>query len=89
MTPVDGDAIEELANLDEQGGRWVSDSINKLVFRVHDGVVTDERHLEEFVLACALGDRDRRSLYICVTDAWHKSDMSEQPAGRILRLESR
>ena len=72
--------------LDEQGGRWVADSINKRVFRVHDGVITDEHHLEQFVLACALGDHDRRSLYICVTDAWHKSDTPEQPTGRILRL---
>lgn len=72
--------------LDEQGGRWVADSVNKRVFRVHDGVITDEHHLEQFVLACALGDHDRRSLYICVAESWHKSDMSEQPAGRILRL---
>ena len=72
--------------LDEQGGRWVADSINKRVFRVHDGVITDERHLEQFVLACALGDHDRRGLYICVTDKWHKSDTTEQPTGRILRL---
>jgi sugar lactone lactonase YvrE len=72
--------------LDAQGGRWVADSINKRVFRVQDGVITDEHHLEQFVLACALGDHDRRSLYICVTDAWHKSDITEQPAGRIVRL---
>jgi sugar lactone lactonase YvrE len=72
--------------LDEQGARWVADSINKRVFRVHDGVITDEHHFEQFVLACALGDHDRRSLYICVTDAWHKSDISEQATGRILRL---
>jgi sugar lactone lactonase YvrE len=72
--------------LDEQGGRWVADSINKRVFRVHDGVITDEHHLEKFVLACALGDHDRRSLYICVTDAWHKAETTEQPTGRILRL---
>jgi sugar lactone lactonase YvrE len=72
--------------LDEQGGRWVADSINKRVFRVHDGVITDEHHLGQFVLACVLGDHDRRSLYICVTDAWHKSDATERPTGRILRL---
>jgi sugar lactone lactonase YvrE len=72
--------------LDEQGGRWVADSINKRVFRVHDGAITDEHHLGQFVLACVLGDHDRRSLYICVTDAWHKSDITEQPTGRILRL---
>jgi sugar lactone lactonase YvrE len=72
--------------LDERGGRWVADSINKRVFRVHNGVVTDEYHLGQFVLACVLGDNDRRSLYICVTDAWHKSDATDQPTGRILRL---
>jgi sugar lactone lactonase YvrE len=72
--------------LDEQGGRWVADSINNRVFRVHDGAITDEHHLGQFVLACALGDHDRRSLYVCVTDAWHKSDTTEQPTGRILRL---
>ena len=72
--------------LDEQGGRWVADSINKRVFRVHRGVITDEHHLEQFVLACVLGDRDRRSLYVCVTDAWHKSDIADQPTGRILRI---
>ena len=72
--------------LDEQSGRWVADSINKRVFRVHDGVITDEHHLGEFVLACVLGDHDRCSLYICVTDAWHKSDTTGQPTGRILRL---
>jgi sugar lactone lactonase YvrE len=72
--------------LDEQGGRWVADSINKRVFRVHDGVITDEHHLDQFVLACVLGGHDRRSLYICVTDAWHKSDIGEQPTGRILRV---
>jgi sugar lactone lactonase YvrE len=72
--------------LDEQGGRWVADSVNKRVFRVHDGAITDEHHLGQFVLACVLGDHDRRSLYICVAEAWHKSDMSEQPAGQILRL---
>jgi sugar lactone lactonase YvrE len=72
--------------LDEQGGRWVADSINKRVSRVHAGVVTDEHHLDQFVLACVLGDHDRRSLYICVTDAWHKSDIREHPTGRVLRL---
>lgn len=72
--------------LDEQGCRWVADSINKRVFRIHDGVITDEHHFEQFVLACALGGHDRRSLYICVTDAWHKSDITEEATGRILRL---
>jgi sugar lactone lactonase YvrE len=72
--------------LDEEGGRWVADSINKRVFRVHDGVITDEHHFGQFVLACALGDQDRRSLYVCVTDAWHKSDMTDQPTGRIVRI---
>jgi sugar lactone lactonase YvrE len=72
--------------LDEQGARWVADSINKRVFRVHDGFITDEHHFEQFVLACALGDHDRQSLYVCVTDAWHKSDMTDQPTGRIVRI---
>jgi len=72
--------------LDAQGGRWVADSINKRVFRVHDGVITDEHHLDRFVLACVLGDHDRRGLYLCVTDAWHKSNMTDQPTGRILRI---
>jgi sugar lactone lactonase YvrE len=72
--------------LDEQGGRWVADSVNKRVLRVHDGVITDEHHLDHYVLACVLGDHDRRSLYVCVTDAWHKSDPRAQPTGRILRL---
>jgi sugar lactone lactonase YvrE len=72
--------------LDAQGGRWIADSINKRVFRVQDGAITDEHHLGQFVLACALGDHDRRSLYVCVTDAWHKSDMTDQPTGRILRI---
>jgi sugar lactone lactonase YvrE len=71
--------------LDVQGGCWVADSINKRVFRVLDGIITDEHRFEQFVLACVLGDHDRRSLYICVTDAWHKSDMTDQPTGRILR----
>jgi sugar lactone lactonase YvrE len=72
--------------LDEQGGRWVADSVNKRVLRVHDGVITDEHRLEQYVLACVLGDRDRRSLYVCVTDAWHKSELTDQPTGRILRM---
>jgi sugar lactone lactonase YvrE len=72
--------------LDEQGGRWVADSINKRVVRVLDGAITDEHQLEQFVLACVLGDHDRRSLYVCVTDAWHKSDATDQPTGRILRM---
>jgi sugar lactone lactonase YvrE len=72
--------------LDEQGGRWVADSINKRVFRVRNGVITDEHHLDKFVLACVLGDDDRRGLYVCVTDAWHKSDIADQPTGRILRI---
>jgi sugar lactone lactonase YvrE len=72
--------------LDERGGRWVADSINKRLIRVHGGVITDEHRLGQFVLACTLGDHDRRSLYVCVTDAWHKSDIHEWPTGRILRL---
>jgi sugar lactone lactonase YvrE len=72
--------------LDEQGGRWVADSINKRVVRVLDRVITDEHILEQFVLACVLGDSDRRSLYVCVTDAWHKSELTDQPTGRILRI---
>jgi sugar lactone lactonase YvrE len=72
--------------LDELGGRWVADSINKRVFRIHNGVITDEHHLGRYVLACVLGDHDRRGLYICVTDVWHKSETREQPTGRILRL---
>jgi sugar lactone lactonase YvrE len=72
--------------LDEQGGRWVADSINKRIIRVHHGVITDEHLLGRYVLACVLGDHDRRSLYVCVTDAWHKSETPEQPTGHILRL---
>jgi sugar lactone lactonase YvrE len=72
--------------LDEQGGRWVADSINKRLIRVHQGVITDEHDLGQYVLACVLGDHDRRSLYVCVTGAWHKSETREQPTGRILRL---
>lgn len=72
--------------LDEQGGRWVADSINRRVFRVQDGVITDEHLFDQYVLACVLGGHDRRSLYVCVTDAWHKSDAREQPTGRILRI---
>jgi sugar lactone lactonase YvrE len=72
--------------LDEQGGRWVADSINKRLVRVLDGAITDEHQLEQFVLACVLGDHDRRSLYVCVTDAWHKSDTTDQPTGRIQRM---
>jgi sugar lactone lactonase YvrE len=72
--------------LDEQGGRWVADSINKRIIRVHHGVITDEHLLGGYVLACVLGDHDRRSLYVCVTDAWHKSETSEHPTGHILRL---
>ena len=72
--------------LDEQGGRWVADSINRRVFRVQAGVITDEHHLGQFALACALGGHDRRSLYICVTGAWHRSDEPEEPTGRILRI---
>ena len=71
---------------DEQRGRWVADSINKRIIRVHHGVITDEHLLDRYVLACVLGDHDRRSLYVCVTDAWHKSETSSQPTGRILRL---
>jgi sugar lactone lactonase YvrE len=72
--------------LDEQGGRWVADSINKRLVRVLDGAITDEHQLEQFVLACVLGDHDRRSLYVCVSDAWHKSEMTDKPTGRILRF---
>jgi sugar lactone lactonase YvrE len=73
--------------LDEQGGRWVADSINRRVFRVHNGVViTNEHHLDQYVLACVLGDCDRRGLYVRVTDAWHKSEIGEHPTGRVLRL---
>jgi sugar lactone lactonase YvrE len=72
--------------LDEQGGRWVADSINRRVFRILNGAITDEHHLAHFVLACALGDHDRRSLFLCVTDAWHKGDTPDQPTGRILRV---
>ncbi|WP_006244935.1 SMP-30/gluconolactonase/LRE family protein [Mycolicibacterium tusciae] len=72
--------------LDEQGGRWVADSINKRVFRIHSGTITHEHRFEQFVLACALGDPDRRSLYVCLTDFWHKSEMTDQPTGRIVRI---
>ena len=72
--------------LDEAGGRWVADSINKRVVRVLDGAITEEHQLEQFVLACVLGDHDRRSLYVCVADAWHKSDITDQPTWRILRI---
>src|ERR1700761_229009 len=72
--------------LDEQGGRWVADSINKRIIRVHYGVITDEHVLGRYVLACVLGAPARRSLYVCVTDAWRKFETSEQPTGRILRL---
>ena len=45
--------------LDEQGARWVADSINKRVFRVRNGVITDEHQLDQYVLACVLGDQKR------------------------------
>jgi sugar lactone lactonase YvrE len=63
-----------------------ADSINKRIIRVRHGVITDEHLLGRYVLACVLGDHDRRSLSVCVTDAWHKSETSEQPTGYILRL---
>ncbi|WP_157900985.1 SMP-30/gluconolactonase/LRE family protein [Mycobacterium terramassiliense] len=72
--------------LDEKGGRWVADSINKRIFRVEGGVITDEHRLGQFTLACALGDDDRRSLYVCVTDVWHRTDIRDEPTGRIVRI---
>jgi sugar lactone lactonase YvrE len=68
------------------GGRWVADSVNKRIIRVRHGLITDEQLLGRYVLACVLGDHDRRSLYVCVADTWHKSETSEQPTGHILRL---
>jgi hypothetical protein len=38
------------------------------------------------VRTCVLRDLDRRSLHVCVSDAWRKSGTREGPTGRILRL---
>ncbi|WP_158087157.1 SMP-30/gluconolactonase/LRE family protein [Mycobacterium aquaticum] len=72
--------------LDADDGRWVADSINKRVLRVEDNVITHDYHLGQFVLACVLGGVDRRSLYVCVADAWHRSDTHKTSTGRIVHI---
>ncbi|MEX0942815.1 MAG: SMP-30/gluconolactonase/LRE family protein [Pseudomonadales bacterium] len=52
--------------LDVEGGIWVADPRGNCVVRIEKGgAVTDRFDMERGAFACALGDEDRKTLYIC------------------------
>jgi sugar lactone lactonase YvrE len=67
--------------LDAEGAVWVADPMGARVFRVREGgEVTDTIDFDGVIpVACVLGGRDRRTLFMCVAADWHR-DVAERGA---------
>jgi sugar lactone lactonase YvrE len=74
--------------LDAEGAVWVADPLGARVFRVLEGgEVTDTVRFEGVIpVACVLGGRDRRTLFMCVAVDWRREALAK--VGRTGRIDA-
>ena len=75
--------------LDSDGAAWVADPLGARVFRVLPGGTTTDAvpFPGETPVACVLGGADRRTLLICVSKSWKRSETQLAPLARIDAVE--
>jgi len=71
--------------LDDEGGIWVADPVNKGLIHVLDGnIITDWIPTgDRGAYACALGGSDLRTLYVCTAESSNPARTVELRSGRI------
>jgi sugar lactone lactonase YvrE len=77
--------------LDEEGAVWFADPVGRRVGRVRPGgAVTDVVDFApEVPVACVLGGRDRRTLYVCAAAAWQRDELAGTRTGRLAAVPVR
>jgi sugar lactone lactonase YvrE len=75
--------------LDAEGAVWVADPIGRRVFRVLEGgTVTDSFPFNGLVpVACVLGGRDRRTLFMCAAIDWKRDVVRQKPTGGVFTAQ--
>ncbi|MEX1218613.1 MAG: SMP-30/gluconolactonase/LRE family protein [Acidimicrobiales bacterium] len=71
--------------LDAEGALWIADPIGKRVLRVlPGGESTNELRIKDLIpVACVLGGRDRRTLFVCAAADWRREEVLKAPTGVI------
>lgn len=75
--------------LDADGAVWVADPIGARVFRALPGGRTTEEHRFDGLIpvACVLGGRDRRTLFVCAAASWKRDEVLKAPTGVVLAVD--
>ena len=75
--------------LDTDGAVWVADPIGARVFRaLPGGQKTEEHRFDGLVpVACVLGGRNRRTLFVCAAAGWKREEVLKAPTGVILAID--
>jgi len=75
--------------LDADGAVWVADPIGARVFRTLPGGQTTQEHRFDSLIpvACVLGGRDRRTLFVCAAADWKRDEVLKAPTGVILAID--
>ena len=75
--------------LDADGAVWVADPIGARMFRALPGGQTTEEHRFAGLIpvACVLGGRDRRTLFVCAAADWKRDQVLKAPTGVILAID--
>ena len=75
--------------LDADGAVWVADPIGARVFRALPGGQTTEEHRFNGLIpvACVLGGRDRRTLFVCAAADWKRDEVLKAPTGVVLAID--
>ena len=75
--------------LDADGAVWVADPIGARVFHALPGGQTTEEHRFDGLIpvACVLGGRDRRTLFVCAAADWKREEVLKAPTGVILAID--
>lgn len=80
---LDG-AVPDGICLDAEGAIWVASPLGREALRVREGgEVTERVELSQRAIACALGGPERRTLFVCTSDAIHGDECRERRAARI------
>jgi sugar lactone lactonase YvrE len=87
--PAAGVSAPDGMCLDAEGAVWYADPVGRRVVRVMEGgAVTDiVSFVPETPVACVLGGKERRTLYVCAALAWRRDELTGTRNGRIASFE--
>jgi sugar lactone lactonase YvrE len=81
-------AVPDGICLDAEGAIWVASPVSNQVLRVREGgAVTDRISVSTQAIACMLGGRDRKTLFVCTSATLDADECRAKRSGRIETVE--